>query len=81
MTRYGEPRDSALPCCTLPSVEAGKIDNGRVSNYPVWLVRVTGLNLTSHGPQNAVNRLTPNTQLYEFVDANNGQILFGVGMP
>lgn len=64
-----------------PSASAYQQGHGQVTKYPVWLVRVTGLSIQAHGPANSANKIQPNTSLYQFIDANNGQLFFGVAMP
>lgn len=76
----------------IPMVDAaGRLNNGIVTNYPVWLVRITGLHLLPDAPSlpsNAssearlayarkINAEAQNAE-YGFVDATNGQVLFVV---
>lgn len=68
-----------------PSTSAYKINHGKVSNYPVWLVRVSGLDLKPHGGYSpnskaSTHNVPHNNQIDEFLDASNGQMLFAVGI-
>lgn len=63
--------------------------NGVVTNYPVWLVRISGLDIPSHGPAVSGNTtnggastgpLHDNNTLYEFIDATTGKMLFATAL-
>jgi hypothetical protein len=63
--------------------------HGYLTNYPVWLVRNTVANvpILGPGPRNVTTSTPRGTiqstpeSMYEFIDANNGQVLFSVSVP
>lgn len=75
------PNNSPL----IPSyVSAGQIDHGVVTNYPVWVVNVSGIKLEHHparpngGGQPDTSKMKPWVGMYTFIDAKTGEILYSV---
>jgi hypothetical protein len=69
----------------IPSYDAaGQIDHGLVTNYPVWVINVSGIKLEHHparpkgGGQPDISKMKPWVGMYTFIDAKTGEILYSV---